>query len=592
MNILHFNDTYEVERTPAFIEQFLELSNENTLRLFSGDILNPSFVSMTKKGRQFIPFLKKVNLHAAVIGNHELDLGFENFNQIQEEVQVNWLLCNYIHKKTKKTLLDHPSYDIQYMNGFKIGLFGLIDQEWVDTCGQFTVDYQLLDPFEKAREMCSLLKSENCDLIIALTHCATDTDLKILKDDSIAVDFILGGHQHVFLVEKYKNKLMVKSGFDFWTFSNIQIARTDKKTEKFNAQDGTLIDESDKIPKTINFLMEKQNKEENILFNVSISRIVVDFKGKFNAEFQNYIELLTHEIIENSQTPMAVFSDGMDLTTKLIRANDSKFLNLTTDLVRINKKTDLGFIVSGHVRAETVYSDNYIFRELNLIKSFPNASYLRLVYCKGKDFIQILEQGLQHCPNPKGSHPNVSGLTANYDTDKKSFDRIDLSSLQVHEKPIDYEKTYSVVTLCFLSVGGDGYTKMKDCEVKDDHSHDTCRTVFKKFFQLPMNINFREEFLLVHDKICKYSLDDLIKHSKWKDQENRVVEILTVEFLAERNNDILKILTEVSIECTQRICMYRLVRGIVEIEGRYVFSIDNELDCRLKKIRKENIDLV
>lgn len=50
LKIIHFNDCYEIGKTPQFLDQMLSLWDENTLVLFSGDLLSPSLESQELKG--------------------------------------------------------------------------------------------------------------------------------------------------------------------------------------------------------------------------------------------------------------------------------------------------------------------------------------------------------------------------------------------------------------------------------------------------------------------------------------------------------------------------------------------------------------
>lgn len=54
---------------------------------------------------------------------------------------------------------------------------GLIEYDWVLTQNKIKPsDYEYVDFIDKARELTKLLKSENCDVIIALTHMRNYND--------------------------------------------------------------------------------------------------------------------------------------------------------------------------------------------------------------------------------------------------------------------------------------------------------------------------------------------------------------------------------------------------------------------------------
>ena len=84
-NIIHFNDAYDVLKTPQFTKQVGKFINESTLVLFSGDIYSPSKLTNYFQGNQFDNFLKRFKISAAVLGNHELDLKYEAFKKLNDK---------------------------------------------------------------------------------------------------------------------------------------------------------------------------------------------------------------------------------------------------------------------------------------------------------------------------------------------------------------------------------------------------------------------------------------------------------------------------------------------------------------------------
>ncbi|MFX7025208.1 hypothetical protein ABTI08_19910, partial [Acinetobacter baumannii] len=69
------------------------------------------------------------------------------------------------------------------------------------------------DPIRAANETAAILKKNNCDLIICLSHLGDKYDDNKVSDEVLAketefVDLIIGGHTHRFFEQprKYKNK--------------------------------------------------------------------------------------------------------------------------------------------------------------------------------------------------------------------------------------------------------------------------------------------------------------------------------------------------------------------------------------------------
>ena len=77
--------------------------------------------------------------------------------------------------------------------------------------------------------MKKLREEEGCDIVIALTHFLLENDVKFAAKVP-GIDFVLGGHDHLYHVEGVKSNsnekktvAVVKSGADFHEFSDIDI---------------------------------------------------------------------------------------------------------------------------------------------------------------------------------------------------------------------------------------------------------------------------------------------------------------------------------------------------------------------------------
>ena len=84
LEILHFNDLENIEeRMPRFVTAFESYDPaRNKLRLFSGDLLFPSFLSCIHQGQQMVEPLNRLGPHVACLGNHEFDAGIEHAENV------------------------------------------------------------------------------------------------------------------------------------------------------------------------------------------------------------------------------------------------------------------------------------------------------------------------------------------------------------------------------------------------------------------------------------------------------------------------------------------------------------------------------
>ncbi|GBP80721.1 hypothetical protein EVAR_57192_1, partial [Eumeta japonica] len=208
--IVHYNDVYNIEQTTSeysFDKEDTEpvggalrfstavKALHNPLVLFSGDAFSPSMY-----------------------------FGLETLSNLVAQCNFPWLMSNVIDNETGRPLGDGKITHALVYNGHKIGLIGLVEQEWLDTLATINPEeVTFIDFLQAGSKLASQLKQEGCEYVIALTHMRTPNDIK-LAEGCNEIDLILGGHDHVYEVIEVNNKYIVKSGTDFRQFSKITIS--------------------------------------------------------------------------------------------------------------------------------------------------------------------------------------------------------------------------------------------------------------------------------------------------------------------------------------------------------------------------------
>ena len=165
---------------------------------------------------------KKLNVTVSCLGNHDTDYGLSKMSELIAKTEGIWLMANCF--LNGKTIGELPRSHVLTYCGHKIGLFGLCEPDWLGTLNPNTVTEELVftDFLECAHEMTTLLKSQGCTYIIALTHMRLPND-RILAENCSEIDLILGGHDHSTVHEVVNGVTIVKSGSDFEEFSDLSI---------------------------------------------------------------------------------------------------------------------------------------------------------------------------------------------------------------------------------------------------------------------------------------------------------------------------------------------------------------------------------
>jgi len=255
ITILHTNDTHSnIDTFPSNHPKFagmggvakrytliekIKSEEEHVLLLDAGDIFQGTPYFNTYHGELEIKLMSLMGYDAAIMGNHDFDIGLEGFKNAKRFANFPFLCANYNFSKTILHDQTQP-YKIFKKGGIKIGVFGVgielkglvPDDKYGDTI--------YMDPIETAQATSDDLRKLGCDLIICLSHLGYDyedklkvSDLKLAKNTS-GIHLILGGHTHTFLdkptVIENKNKQAVLINQVGW--AGVNLGRIDLDIEK------------------------------------------------------------------------------------------------------------------------------------------------------------------------------------------------------------------------------------------------------------------------------------------------------------------------------------------------------------------------
>jgi len=183
--------------------------------LDSGDSFQGAPVFNVYKGEVEYRALSELGLDAAVIGNHEFDLGANNlYDKMVKYARFPVLAANYYFDdpstpgKPKLREVVQP-YQIFDLDGLKVGVIGMGNTDTLTSIyeGGNNLGFRPLDSGETVTSYVRLLRPA-VDLVVILSHMGLDADEGLtaaqVPDENTAlpldgVDLILGGHLHIVL---------------------------------------------------------------------------------------------------------------------------------------------------------------------------------------------------------------------------------------------------------------------------------------------------------------------------------------------------------------------------------------------------------
>ncbi|XP_037284244.1 snake venom 5'-nucleotidase [Rhipicephalus microplus] len=455
VTVLHFNDCYNVEEqhgepvggATRFCTALKSFASLNPLILFSGDVLAPSIMSTFTKGEQMVPVLNCCKVDCAVYGNHDFDFGVDNLTEFAKQTKFPWLMSNVVDNETGKLLADGEEFQILERSGKKIGLIGLVEEEWLATLATIDPeDVEYKDFVTEGRRLARFLKQKKgVDYVIALTHMRTPNDCHLAANVD-EVDLILGGHDHVYEIKKVNGKNIVKSGTDFRQFSHITLTFT---------ASGVTVDITE-VNVTSDFAEDPELRE-------LLSKYKDVVQGKMD-------EVIGH------------FAVDLDGRFSSIRTSETNLGNFICDVMLSATHSDLAILNSGTLRSDRIHRKG-AFTMRDLVTVLPMMDSLIVLSATGDQILQALENGVSQYPKLEGRFPQVSGVSFAFDPKKPPGQRIDPQFVRIGDEPLDKNQKYRLVTKNYLAQGKDGYDVFKECEVllRDDESPELCTAVQNHF---------------------------------------------------------------------------------------------------------------
>src|SRR5712691_10382555 len=253
VTLLQVNDVYQFAPvdggTRGGLARVLTLRKQiisespHTLFLLAGDTISPSVESITYQGKQMIEAWNSSGLDYATFGNHDFDFGADVLRERMRESHFKWLAANVIDKKTGKTFADTPEFIVREFEGVKIGIFGIVLQETLQTSRPGpNVDIQ--DPCATAARLIPKIHAAGAEVIVAITHETIGDDKKFARCSG--VDVVIGGHEHTLLESMSGHAPIFKMDADARELGRIDLNIL-KSTGKLESIDWKIIPVDDKV---------------------------------------------------------------------------------------------------------------------------------------------------------------------------------------------------------------------------------------------------------------------------------------------------------------------------------------------------------
>ncbi|CAI2732500.1 unnamed protein product [Schistosoma spindalis] len=545
LHILHFNDVYNVEEQKqeplAGAARFTTAlkkhgAGKQSIVLFSGDCLSPSYISNITQGQHIPPIMNKMFINCSLFGNHEFDFGMNNFYKCINQCNFSWINSNVYDKELNELLGTKLFYKIIIHNNLKIGIIGLIEKEWINVIPCFTTSIiDVKDIIITSRKLGTYLKiKKKCHFIIVLTHMRWLND-RLLAMNVPEIDLILGGHDHDYQYEWIKlndnllydknlllnknqiniQRLIIKSGSDYKTFSHLYIKydkinykilnidieqvlidsrwEPDNEVNKNQINIQRLIIKSGSDYKTFSHLYIKYDKINYKILNIDIEQVLIDSRWEPDNEVQELVIKSTKKLEEKLDIPLGRIETDLDVRSNIVRLKESVIGNFICDIVLTAVEVDCVLFNTGTLRGDRIFKAGlFTLRDLSTI--LPYLDKLSVIEITGSQLIEALENSVSEYPKSEGRFPMIGGIRFTFNPIKPIGKRILIDELTIQNESINIKRNYRLCITDYLYNGNDGYHIFPKCKLLlDDEKCPILFILIQNYFRTIQVLNGFEQ---------------------------------------------------------------------------------------------------
>jgi len=418
-----------------------------SLLIDCGDTIPGSLIGIISRGKAAISILNTLNYDAWILGNHDLEFGFQTLNEISKKCSADIIAAN-LQPEIKNNFI---SWKLYQKSGIKIALLGLTSphiKEWL--WGNKLKQYKIIST-DKAIDgiMGDILKARPDAIILAIHHGRFSPtrlngfNIKELAAKYPQIDLILGAHSHQEVPGE-------KCGLTTW------YVESGAHAEKYARIEITLNQETGNIQKINSKLIPVTRQK-------TISPEFISAIKKWKKSTANFAKTII------GRTENEIRTEMRDLRFSPV----SKLFCLA-----IKETTDADFVFHGSVIKSAKLAGD--ITEKNLFDLIPYEDTICLLKLTSEELKTIITEQMKK--RKMQHYQSYLGLNVKFDYNNK------ITLLLEKNKPLDTKKRYLTAFSSYVLAGAGGrFQKLKEIAIrKSSEGIDTDITIrdsLRKYIQ-------------------------------------------------------------------------------------------------------------
>jgi 5'-nucleotidase len=398
----------------ATLARGLRARSPHTLFVLAGDTLSPSLLSTLRRGAQMIEGWNAVGLDVATFGNHEFDFGAAVLAERMRESRFPWLSANVLDRATGRPFGGARGGLSWDFDGVRVGLIGLTTPEAARTSNPGP-GVRFDEPLDAGRAALAALGP--LDLKVAVTHLPLRQDRELAG--ALALDAILGGHDHDPMVHEEGRAVIVKAGSDAVNVGQVE----------YEVRCGAVIARRQRLIPVGEHLAEAAD----------VAALV-----------REQAALLAREL----DTEVGRAAVPLDARESYTRREETPLGRFLAGLLRDRVGAQVGLLNSGAIRGNRVIPAGPITkRDIRALLPFSNT--VTLLEVTGSALRAALERSVDELPRPTGHFLQTAGIGMTVDPTRPAGQRV--GPVTIEGRPLDPASLYRVAVPDYLARGQDGY---------------------------------------------------------------------------------------------------------------------------------------
>jgi 5'-nucleotidase len=447
--------------TMATVVKKLRAGHDNTIFVAAGDLIGASpFLSAMFHDEPTIESLSMMGLGIAAVGNHEFDEGKDELLRMQNGgchpldgcqgphafagAKFHYLAASVIDKRTGKPLF--PSYEIREFEGIPVAFIGLTLKGTATIVAPPGVaGLEFKDEAETVNALVPELKARGVEAIVVLIHqggyptggyneCPgiSGAIVDIVKKFDRAIDVVVSGHTHQAYVCEIDGRL-VTSADKYGTVVTAIDLKLDRTThDVISARADNVIVRTGAYPKDASqtALLESYDRFAAPLANRPAGSVT---------------ETLSHRPNASGESALGdIIADAQLAATQAAAAGGAV----------------IAFSNPGGIRTDIAKKNDGTVSYADIFASQPFRNQLVTLTLTGRQIKDVLEQQWSDPKLPRILQVS-KGFTYAWDATRPNGEHIIAERMALNGQMIDPAVNYRVTVNDYLSVGGDGFSNLK-----------------------------------------------------------------------------------------------------------------------------------